>query len=82
MRRSDNLPCKIMCVKAHADGNDCEISRFYELKREVTPIYADLAFARSNARRRAPPAVAGVHSTLAVFREVFSANARSRITAY
>ena len=70
-----------MRVKARTDSNGCEISRFYALKREVTPIYADLAFARSNARRRAPPAIAGVHSTLAVFREVVSANARSRITA-
>ena len=71
-----------MCEKARTDSNGCEILRFYTLKREVTPIYADLAFARSNARPRAPPAIAGVHSTLAVFREVFSANARSRITAY
>ena len=71
-----------MCVKARTDGNGCEISRFYALKRVVTPIYADLVFARSNARWRAPPAIADIHSTLAVFREVFSANARSRITAY
>ena len=71
-----------MCVKARTDGDGGEISRFYALKREATPIYADVAFARSNARQRAPPAIAGVHSTLAVFRDVFSANARSHITAY
>ena len=71
-----------MRVKVLTDGNGCEISRFYALNREVTPIYADLAFTRGNARWRAPPAIAGVHSTHAVSREVFSANARSRITAY
>ena len=52
-----------MHVKAHTDGGGCEISRFYALKREVTPIYADLASALSNAQWRPPPAITVVHYT-------------------